>query len=72
METGVVLDKNGAHKRTLYHEQRCIRGPAQSWEEAKECARVGEQEWITEEDISGLQSGSPDYYPVEVVSPLDK
>jgi hypothetical protein len=70
MESGVELDEDGNHLRTKYHEKRCVRGPAQSWEEAKSCARLREDEQVTEEGVSGLQSGNPDYYAVEVIRPL--
>ncbi|MCS3661760.1 hypothetical protein [Salinibacter ruber] len=68
-ESGVELDEDGNHVRTTYHDKRCVRGPAQSWEEAKDHARLDEDEYITEKGPSGLQSGNPDFYAVEVISP---
>lgn len=67
METGV--DSDG---EPTYHEQREITGPAKTWEEAKGQVRLADDEEITEEGLSGLQSGScgeVDYYAVEVLTP---
>jgi len=67
METGT--DEDG---HVTYHEKREIIGPAESWEDAKEQVRLSEGEEITEEGLSGLQSGGMgevDHYAVEVLTP---
>ena len=69
MESGVEFDEDGNHDRTRYHQKRCVRSPAESWEEAKSRARLSEDEYIVEEGLSGLQSGNPDSYVVEVIRP---
>jgi len=70
----VVVTESGIDEdgHVTYYEKREITGPAKSWEDAKEQVRLSEDEKITEEGVSGLQSGGPgevDYYAVEVLTP---